>query len=170
MKTPPHKGRRFVYVIGDFLLFRALRTVFFHLLGQLRHNLEQIADDADIRDVKDRSRRVFVDRDDEIRFFHTGQMLNRAGDTAGDVERRTNGFSGLTDLNFLRRPTGIYRSTGAGDFAAEVAAECQAEHVPPKAVSGAVAYNPILLIIHYHHEVGTKGTLTDYMGGLRRKS
>lgn len=39
-----------------------------------------------------------------------------------------------------------------------------------QAVGNALAHNPILLIISYHHVVGAKGALIGYSGGLKRNA
>ncbi len=51
-------------------------------------DLEQVADDAVVGDLEDRGVGVLVDRDDHLRRRHPGEMLDGAGDPAGDVERR----------------------------------------------------------------------------------
>jgi len=47
-------------------------------LGECRHNLEQVADNADVRNLEDRRIGVFVDSDHRFRALHADQMLNRA--------------------------------------------------------------------------------------------
>jgi len=75
--------------------------------GQLRHHLEQIADEAVIGHLEDRRIRVFVDGDDDLRVLHAGQVLNGPGDADGDVKLRRDDLAGLADLVVVRRETGI---------------------------------------------------------------
>ena len=44
--------------------------------GQLGDDLEQIADQADVSDLEDRRFLVLVDRDDDLRIRHPGEMLD----------------------------------------------------------------------------------------------
>ena len=53
---------------------------------QFRHCGEQVCNQTEIRDLKDRRFFVFVDRHDDFAVFHTGQMLNRAGNTYGNIK------------------------------------------------------------------------------------
>src|SRR5205823_3961147 len=61
-------------------------------------------DDAEIGELEDRSVRILVDRDDHARTLHTDLVLDRARDTAGDVELRRDSFSRLADLRRVRVP------------------------------------------------------------------
>src|SRR3569623_3072205 len=54
--------------------------------GQKRHNLIKIADQAVIRDLENRRILVLVDRHDPLRILHAGEMLDRTGDTDGDIK------------------------------------------------------------------------------------
>src|SRR5204862_5037553 len=51
-----------------------------HGLGQLRHDLVQVADDAEVRELEDRRVLVLVDRDDVLRGLHAHLVLDRARD------------------------------------------------------------------------------------------
>src|SRR5262245_66612616 len=68
-------------------------------LGQLRHDLVQVADDAEVAELEDRGVRVLVDRDDRARALHAYLVLDRAGDAARDVELRRDALPGLADLS-----------------------------------------------------------------------
>jgi len=48
------------------------------LRGQFRHDLEQVADQAEIGDLEDRCVLVLVDGDDDLGILHARQVLNRA--------------------------------------------------------------------------------------------
>ena len=41
---------------------------------------------------------------DELRFFHSGQVLYRSGNTAGDIELWRNGLTGCSDLTGMFDP------------------------------------------------------------------
>ena len=59
--------------------------------------------------------------------------------------------------------------TTYGEIAKQVAAKTGKVHMSAQAVGGAVAHNPISIIIPCHRVVGTDGSLTGYAGGLDRK-
>lgn len=44
------------------------------------------------------------------------------------------------------------------------------KYISPRAVGGAVAHNPISIIVPCHRVIGTNGTLTGYAGGIERKA
>src|SRR4051812_6424069 len=75
-----------------------------HELGQLRDDLVEVADDAEIRVLEDRRVRVLVDRDDHVRALHADLVLDRARDPDGDVELRRDRLPGLADLRRVRVP------------------------------------------------------------------
>ena len=52
--------------------------VFLDLLDQGRNNLLIVADNADVSYAEDRSALILVDRDDEVRLFHAGYVLDGA--------------------------------------------------------------------------------------------
>ena len=56
-----------------------------------------------------------------------------------------------------------------GEIAARLAAEMGRPRMSAQAVGGAVAHNPISLIIPCHRVVGAGGKLTGYAGGVERK-
>src|SRR5919202_1178327 len=57
-------------------------------LDELRDDLVQVADDAEVGVLEDRRVRVLVDRDDRPRPLHPDLVLDRARDSDGDVEPR----------------------------------------------------------------------------------
>src|SRR6187455_1277115 len=75
-------------------------------LGQLRRDLCQVADHAEVREVEDRSVRVLVDRDDRAGPLHPDLVLDGAGDAERDVELRRDGLARLANLGRVRVPTG----------------------------------------------------------------
>lgn len=60
-------------------------------------------------------------------------------------------------------------TTSYGDLSRGVARQLGRAHMSAQAVGGAVARNPISLIIPCHRVVGADGSLTGYAGGLDRK-
>lgn len=60
-------------------------------------------------------------------------------------------------------------TTTYGAIAVKVAELQHRERVSAQAVGGAVAHNPISIIIPCHRVVGKNGSLTGYAGGLERK-
>lgn len=56
-----------------------------------------------------------------------------------------------------------------GQIAEIVAKRLGLAHMSAQAVGGAVAHNPISIIIPCHRVVGTNGSLTGYAGGIDRK-
>ena len=88
-------------------------------LGQLRDDLVQVADDAEVGVLEDRRVRVLVDRDDQARALHPDLVLDRAGDADRDVELRRDGLAGLADLRRVRVPARVDDRARRGDRAAE---------------------------------------------------
>src|SRR5450830_360290 len=82
-------------------------------LLELGNGFEQIRHQAVIGHLEDRSVFVLVDRDDHLGVLHTGQMLDRAGDTDGDVQLWRDDLAGLADLHVVRYETGVDRGTGS---------------------------------------------------------
>ena len=70
-------------------------------------------------DFEDRRVLVGVDGDDLRRILHPRQMLNRAGNAAGDEKRRTNRDAGLSDLALVFAVAEIDRRARTADRAAE---------------------------------------------------
>ena len=56
-----------------------------------------------------------------------------------------------------------------GEIAKKMAAQMGRETMSAQAVGGAVAHNPISVIIPCHRVVGTGGSLTGYAGGIDKK-
>ena len=59
--------------------------------------------------------------------------------------------------------------TTYGEIAKQMAALMGRGHMSSQAVGGAVAHNPISIIIPCHRVVGTNGSLTGYAGGVDKK-
>ena len=56
-----------------------------------------------------------------------------------------------------------------GEISRKIAAIYGLDTMSAQAVGGAVAHNPISIIIPCHRVVGTNGSLTGYAGGIQRK-
>ena len=57
-----------------------------------------------------------------------------------------------------------------GELAGRIAEERGIARMSAQAVGGAVAHNPISIIIPCHRMVGTDGSLTGYAGGIPKKA
>src|SRR5690349_1818443 len=78
-------------------------------LLQLRDGFEQVRHQAVIGHLEDRRFFVLVDRNDHFGVFHAGQVLDRAGDTDGDVQLWRNDLAGLADLHVVGYETCVDR-------------------------------------------------------------
>ena len=58
--------------------------------------VEKICSQAEISSLENRRFFVLVDRNDHLGIFHSGQVLDRPGDTNGNVQIRCNNLAGLT--------------------------------------------------------------------------
>lgn len=56
-----------------------------------------------------------------------------------------------------------------GEIAGRIAGEKGIKKMSPQAVGGAVAHNPVSLIIPCHRVVGSRGELTGYAAGIEKK-
>ena len=83
----------------------------FQALGKHRNDLVEITHDTQVSDAEDGSELVLVDGDDEVGLFHTGEMLDGTADTAGHVEVRTDGLTGLTHLTVVRHHAVVNHGT-----------------------------------------------------------
>src|SRR4051794_10226185 len=63
----------------------AVSLCFLHGVDQLGDHLKQISDDAIVRDLEDRRVRVFINRDHRARALHSDEVLDRAGDSDGQI-------------------------------------------------------------------------------------
>src|SRR5215212_7035571 len=105
-------------------LTRSPRLAGANELGQLRDDLVQVANNAEIGVLEDRRVRVLVDRDDHVRALHADLVLDRAGDPDGDVELRRHALPGLADLRRVGVPArvddGPRRAHGTAERAREL--------------------------------------------------
>ena len=98
-------------------------SVQLELLGQLRHDLEQVADEADVRDLEDRRFLVLVDGDDRLRILHAGKVLDRAGNADRDIDFGSDDLAGLADLIIVGRIARVDRGAARADARAELVGE-----------------------------------------------
>jgi len=94
-------------------------VLFPQLCRQRRYELHQIGDHEDVGHLPDGGILVLVDGQDEVGFLHTGQMLDGAGDAAGDVELGGDGLAGGPDLVVVGDPIGIDNRTTGAQFPAK---------------------------------------------------
>ena len=93
------------------------------LLGQLRDDLEQVADQADVGDLEDRRVLVLVDRDDDLRILHAGEVLDRARNADRDIDFGGDDLAGLADLIVVGRIAGVDRGAAGADARLELVGE-----------------------------------------------
>src|SRR4051794_40351001 len=107
----------------------ALALAGLHRLGQLRQDLVEVADDAEVGELEDRRVGVLVDRDDVLRGLHADLVLDGAGDPRREVQLRRDGLARLADLRRVGVPAGVDDRAGRGDggVAAERLGEVVAE-------------------------------------------
>ena len=102
-----------------------LLTVLLIILYQLRHYLFNGTIDDIVGNGIDGSVGVVVDGDDDAAVLHTGNVLDLAGDAAGDVHFRVNGDTGLSDLAVMVSLACIHGGTAGTYFSMEFL--CQLE-------------------------------------------
>ena len=76
-----------------------------------------ITDDTIIGALENRGLRIFIDRNHHIRAADSGKVLNRAGNTEGEINFWADIFTRLADLMNGRFPTGINGRTRSRDRA-----------------------------------------------------
>src|SRR5919112_4787304 len=86
---------------------------------QLGHNREDVTDNAEVCDIEDGGVLVFVDRHNRLGRLHTGQMLDRAGNTQRYIKLGGNRDARLSDLRTLGDVACINRRAGTTHGTAE---------------------------------------------------
>src|SRR4029079_8411166 len=76
--------------------------------------------EADVRDLEDRRFLVLVDRDDDLRILHSGEVLNRARNADRDIDVLSDDLAGLPGLVVVRRIAGVDRAARRADRRAEL--------------------------------------------------
>ena len=77
--------------------------------NHFRNNIVQLTDNPVMGDGKDRSSGIGINGNDLFAVIHSSAVLNRTADAAGDVQFRTNGYPGLSDLMIMIYPAGVNR-------------------------------------------------------------
>ena len=83
--------------------------------GVLRVVDDQVGARQDVSHLTDRRILVGVDRQNELRFLHPRQVLDGAGDAAGDVDRGRDGLAGLPHLHLVFDPARVHHRPGGAD-------------------------------------------------------
>src|ERR1051326_1175479 len=96
------------------------RTALAELLGELGKRLEQVGDQAVIRNLEDRGLFVLVDGDDHLGVLHAGEVLDGAGDADRDVELGRHHLAGLPNLPIVGSIAGVDRGARGADRGAEL--------------------------------------------------
>src|SRR4051794_23063244 len=98
-----------------------------HGLGELGHDLVEVADDAEVGELEDRRVGVLVDRHDVLGALHADLVLDSARDPGGEVELRRDGLARLADLGGVRVPAGVDHRSRRRDRATQCLGELLAE-------------------------------------------
>src|SRR3954447_16435183 len=89
-----------------------------HGLGQLGHDLVEVADDPEVGELEDRGVGVLVDRHDVLRGLHPDLVLDRAGDAGGEIQLGRHGLARLADLGGVGVPARVDHRAGGRHGAA----------------------------------------------------
>ena len=93
------------------------------LFSKLRHRLEQVGHQADVRDLEDRGVLVLVDGDDGLGILHARKVLDRARNADGNIDFRSDDLAGLADLVVVGDIARIDRRAARADPGAELVGE-----------------------------------------------
>src|SRR3990172_6653518 len=72
--------------------------------NQHRHEFIQVTDHSEVGDLEYRRAGILVDGNDDPGLLHSMQVLDRAGDAAGDVELRLDRIAGKAHLASAAEP------------------------------------------------------------------
>ena len=111
---------------------------------------------------------------DDLRIFmHTRDWLGRyfewEAPSAHELDLAPMGSEFRRDILRLLMDIPYGKTVTYGQLAAQYAKQKHLMRFSAQAVGGAVAHNPISIIIPCHRVLGQGGTLTGYAGGLERK-
>mmetsp|Transcript_154236 Transcript_154236/g.493331 ORF Transcript_154236/g.493331 Transcript_154236/m.493331 type:complete len:242 (-) Transcript_154236:700-1425(-) len=90
------------------------------LAGQLRHLVEEVPDEAVVRDLEDRRVGILVDRNDSLGVLHAREVLDGAADAHGDVELGGDHLAGLANLELVGHEAGVDGRTGGAERSVEL--------------------------------------------------
>src|ERR1700733_13302653 len=88
-----------------------------HSLCELGQDLVEVTDAAEIGEWKDRRFVFFVNGDDVLRTLHADRVLDRPGDTRGEVQLGRYGLARLADLRRVGVPAGVDHRAGGSNRA-----------------------------------------------------
>ena len=106
----------------------SLFAVLFVILDQFRNDFLHRSDDHIIRNPVDRGVGIAVDADDDAALLHTGDVLDLTADSAGDIDLRMDGHTGLADLAVMVAESRIHGGAGGADLGMEHPGEIE-KHV-----------------------------------------
>ena len=106
---------------------------------------------------------VFVEADQWLDRYFSGEIPG----TPPALSPQGSAFRQAVWALLMKIPYG--ETTTYGGLARALAAEKGLSRMSAQAVGGAVAHNPISIIIPCHRVLGANGALTGYAGGLERK-
>src|SRR3954471_8290178 len=132
LPTPPPEvtgggksaGAGWCPLLDDMVLGALLRL---HGLRQLREDLVQVTNDAEVGELEDRGVRVLVDRHDVLGVLHADLVLDSARDARRQVQLRRDGLARLADLCGVGVPACVDHRARGGHGAAQRVGELLAE-------------------------------------------
>ena len=113
-----------------------------------------------------------VERDDEILLKAQDWLdryFNGEKPAIGELDLAPEGTDFRCEVWNILREIPYGKTLSYNDIAQKIAQKRGIEKMSAQAVGGAVAHNPISIIIPCHRVVGSDGSLTGYAGGLDRK-
>src|SRR5262249_6770156 len=91
----------------------------FQSFGKRGHDFEDVANDAVIRDFKNRRVRILVNGHDGARALHADDMLNRAADAEREIELWSDRLPRAANLSLHGEPAFIADGTRSSNFRTE---------------------------------------------------
>src|SRR5207245_792203 len=82
-------------------------------------DLEEVADHADVGDAENGRVGILVDGHDVLGAFHADDVLDGAGNPAGDVQFRIDGDAAAADLVLVRQPAHVGDRARGADLSPE---------------------------------------------------
>jgi hypothetical protein len=95
------------------------RWLLFQFFGKSGDYLEEVGDDAQVSYLKNIRFRIGIDSYNAFSGGHSGTVLNRTGDAAGNIKVRGDGLTGLANLMGLGNPAGVNCGAGSAHSGAE---------------------------------------------------
>ena len=86
-------------------------------------DLEQVANQTIVGNLKDRRLGILVDRDDQARILHAGDVLDRSREADRDIEFGRDDLAGLADLAVVGHIAGVDGGAGRADRGAQPVGE-----------------------------------------------